>query len=555
MENANLETSDTKHEADVHQENATTTQLTKLKSPAPAEGTEKATRCKKHATKAHKSKSRSKSKKKKDSRKTEQSSTSESSESFSSSSSSEESDDDDDADTESESSDSEARRKKRRKARAKARKEKDAKKKKKSGSRKPAVESSTDDSSDDDDDDESSADEGVGKKSARAKVKAKAKAKARKAAQQKAEEEAEQDEVTQEDPNEARLKAVEAQLALLTQITGETGTPAAKRRARRALRAGLGGVASHDTEVDDALARKKGRGSKGKKNKRASKIAFKRVDQLWDSSIHNYKLTETIDDSGADEWDQYIFTVRRQFDWEHKYEATFVDIRSKPLKDSLQHVMEDVKGISLVQDTPSLDPNMLFLFLEEIRTYMGELKVAAKKEKKKARKAAAMRASHLKVLVKYLDKDFAETKKTLYPLLENDMITFDLLWALFKPNTVVYTPTYNDSEQPRCFKMEYATRESSFTKGTWYSVDGRYLEYDGKAFGMGTMYAEVSSFKGSRKISSLSCYPIKYHKNVEEFKAKLIERGKKFVALKGMNYRVHEGRVHLSPIIFGRKLT
>lgn len=192
---------------------------------------------------------------------------------------------------------------------------------------------------------------------------------------------------------------------------------------------------------------------------------------------------------------------------------------------------------------------MLFLYLEEMRSYMKELKVAGKKEKKKkARKAAILKAQNLKVLVKYLDKDFAETKKTLYPLLENNMITFDLLWALYKPNIIVYAPTYNDNDQPRAFRIEYATRESSLMSGIWYSVEGRYLEYDGKAFGMGSMHADVPSFKGSRKISSLACYPIKYHKNVEELKAKLIERGKKFVALKGMNYRFHKGKMYsISP--------
>ena len=69
---------------------------------------------------------------------------------------------------------------------------------------------------------------------------------------------------------------------------------------------------------------------------------LERVDQLWDQSIHNYKLTETIDDPDVDEFDQYIFTVRRKFDWEHKYQETLVDIRSKPLKEALKHIMADV---------------------------------------------------------------------------------------------------------------------------------------------------------------------------------------------------------------------
>lgn len=546
METAKLETSEMKHDEDAPQETGMASQLNKFKSSAGVDGAEKAACCKKHARKPRKSKSQLKSQRNK--KKVERSSDSEGSDtsSISSSLSLEEPDDSDhsDSDSDSDLSNSEERKKKRRKAKAKAKAKKQKEAKRKSRAKKSAMESSTDESSDTtDDDDESSANERTSKRSAKAKAKAKVKAK--KAAKQKAEEEAGPEPEVEEDPNEARLQAVEAQLARLGLAAADSGTLAAKRRARRALRAGLSNATSPEVDKNEEVSRKKVRSGKSKKNKRASKIAYKRVDQLWDSSIHNYKLTETVDDPDADEWDQYIFTVRRQFDWEHKYESTFVDVRSKPLKDALQHVMQDVKGVSLVQDTPSLDPNMLFLYLEEMRSYVKELKAAGKKEmKKKGRKAAILKAQNLKVLVKYLDQDFAKTKKTLYPLLENNMITFDLLWALFKPNIVVYTPTYNDNEEPRAFRIEYATRESSLMNGIWYSVEGRYLEYDGKAFGMGSMHADVPSFKGSRKISSLSCYPIKYHRNVEELKAKLIERGKKFVALKGMNYRFHKGKIY-----------
>lgn len=219
-----------------------------------------------------------------------------------------------------------------------------------------------------------------------------------------------------------------------------------------------------------------------------------------------------------------------------------MDIKSKPLRDALATVMDGVKGVSLVAETPVVDPNMLFLYLEEARAHMKVLKKLAKTEKKKkARKLAATKAAHLKVLIKYLDKDYAETKKTLYPLLESNMITFDLLWALFKPNVIAYTPTYGHTDEPRAFKIEYATKESSFMKGTWYVVEGKYLEYDGKTFGMGNMAAEVDSFKGARKITSLACYPLKYHRDAENLKTKLIERGKQFVALRGMNYRFHKG--------------
>jgi hypothetical protein len=263
---------------------------------------------------------------------------------------------------------------------------------------------------------------------------------------------------------------------------------------------------------------------------------------VWDSTIHNYKLTETVDDPDADGWDQYIFTVRRKFNWENKYLETVVDIKSKHLRDALGKVMDNVKGVSLVQEPAVVDPNMLFLYLEETRQYMKDLKRQARSEKKKkARKIAAAKAAHLKVLVKYLDTDYADIKKTLYPLLEANTITFDLLWALFKPNTIAYTPTYGNSDEPRAFKIEYAIKESSFMRGQWYSVEGRYLEYDGKDFGFGTMSAEVESFKGARKITSLACYPLQYHRDAEALRSRLVERGKRFVSLRGMNYRFHKG--------------
>ncbi|KAJ5216639.1 uncharacterized protein N7498_003046 [Penicillium cinerascens] len=322
-----------------------------------------------------------------------------------------------------------------------------------------------------------------------------------------------------------------------------------KRRKKRKVRSRKSNATDSDTDSSDdsdtdSVSSRDSDSSLDEKalRKLVTRLKLKKRAKLWDSTIHKYKLSETVDDPDADEWDQYIFTVRRKFNWENKYLETVVDIKSKHLRDALAKVMDGVKGVSLVQEPAIVDPNMLFLYLEETRQWMKDLKRQSRSEKKKkARKSAATKAAHLKVLVKYLDTDYADIKKTLYPLLEANTITFDLLWALFKPNTIAYTPTYGNSDEPRAFKIEYAIKESSFMKGQWYSVEGRYLEYDGKDFGFGTMSAEVESFKGARKITSLTCYPLQYHRDSEALRARLIERGKRFVALRGMNYRFHKG--------------
>ena len=256
-------------------------------------------------------------------------------------------------------------------------------------------------------------------------------------------------------------------------------------------------------------------------------------------------MTDTKEDEDAAIYDQYIFNVRRRFDWEGKYRSTVVDIKSKLLREALNSVMDGVKGISLVEETPAVDPNLLFLYLEDLRKALKQLKKRknkdGKKYKKKELRKNKEKVKHVKILLKYLDKDYAETKKTLYPMLESGLITFDLLWALYKPNTLAYTTTYGTVDEPRAFKIDYANKEIHFMKGEWYSIEGRYLEYDGKTWGMGTMEVEVPSFKGARKITSLACYPLKYHAEEDKIRKQLIERGKKFVSLQGVHYKHHEG--------------
>ncbi|KAL8932187.1 MAG: hypothetical protein Q9211_006469, partial [Gyalolechia sp. 1 TL-2023] len=463
--------------------------------------------CRKRS-KSHKSSKKSKPKE-------DASSPSESSSCSSSSGSESSSSESEESETSSSSSEEDAEAAKKRKIKAK--KARKLRERKKAKSRKHKE--STEEESDAESSDESEAEEEVKKKKKSKPRKKRRSKKSRK----------EETESTSEDADEeyglARTKAHLRSLNLR----------------RRGGRGAKGGRAQADEETLRKALKGKSK-DRGKKKKRGSKVDFVRVDQLWDSSIHNYKLTQTAEDADADEYDQYVFTVRRKFDWENKYTDTVVDIKSKSLKGALTHVMGAVKGVSFAEETPVVDPNMLFLYLEELRAHMKELKSQSKSEKKsKLRKAAAVKYSHVKVLIKYLDKDYADTKKTLYPLLESNTITFDLLWALFKSNEIAYCPTYSNPDEPRAFKIEYATKENSFMKGTWYNIEGRYLEYDGKQFGMGTMEVEVEQFKGPRKISSLACYPLKYHKDADSLRAKLIERGKKFVALKGMNYRFHKG--------------
>ncbi|KAK5121601.1 hypothetical protein LTR85_004773 [Meristemomyces frigidus] len=282
--------------------------------------------------------------------------------------------------------------------------------------------------------------------------------------------------------------------------------------------------------------------SKRKSSKKGDSPDYKRVDQLWDSTIHNYKLKESAEDDET-EFAEYAFLVRRCFNWENKYTETVVDIKSKQLRAVLAEVMKDCKSVSLEAEEPTIDPNILFLYLEELRTYYKKtVKTKIKAEKKrKAIKKLEQQKSLCKTLVSFIDEDYADTKKTLYPLLEAGNITFDLMWALFKPNEIAITSCYGAWDEARCFKVDYATKCCSMQRGEWYCIEGKYLEYDGKGFGYGDFEVDVEGFKGPRKITSLTTYPLKYHKDAEGMRKKIVERGEAFVAMDGMQYKFHKG--------------
>lgn len=111
--------------------------------------------------------------------------------------------------------------------------------------------------------------------------------------------------------------------------------------------------------------RHRGRGRRGDDDevteKTTTRPEFKRVDWVWDTDRYTYKLQDTAKASTDSQYEGYVFHVRRTFDHEGKYRKTFVDIKSKLLRECLQDVIKNINGVSLVDEIPKLDPNMLFL--------------------------------------------------------------------------------------------------------------------------------------------------------------------------------------------------
>ncbi|KAL7275470.1 hypothetical protein RUND412_001577 [Rhizina undulata] len=274
-----------------------------------------------------------------------------------------------------------------------------------------------------------------------------------------------------------------------------------------------------------------------KKSKvRASKREFKRLDELYNKNIHDFYLAEAsqVQLSKDDQWEEYVFVVRRRFDWQNKYQKTYIDIKSIELRGILRELMKDVSGIGLREEKPTVEPNILFNYLSELETQLEKARSAPSAEKNENL------ISHLALLVDYINSDYAATARRLYPLLEHDEITFDLLWALFLPNTLVYTVCAGSNE-PRCLKLDWGEQKETLERGRFFQLDCHYVDYDGKNFGKASAVLEIDEFRGSRRIDSLGVFPLAYHEDEETMRENLIQRGRKFGSLKGMHYKCYKG--------------
>lgn len=121
-------------------------------------------------------------------------------------------------------------------------------------------------------------------------------------------------------------------------------------------------------------------------------------------------------------------------------------------------------------------------------------------------------------------------------------MTFDLLWTLFPPNTLVYTSCVY-SEEPKCLVFDFG-EEKILKKGKFYVVQCRYLDFNGKVLGEVISNLLIPEFRGAKPITSLEAFPLKYHQEMAKVRSELIERGRRFASLSGIHHTAYQGLAH-----------
>lgn len=146
--------------------------------------------------------------------------------------------------------------------------------------------------------------------------------------------------------------------------------------------------------------------------------------------------------------------------------------------------------------------------------------------------------SHLKLLldaIKEPELDGSIATRDL--LIQRDAITFDQLWMIFEPGSIVISV----KDKVECaFKIvKPETRKNK--QGCWFVMDSICTDWDGETYGKGAVSLLIPAFTGAEKISELNVVPLSLHRQKERIISTLMKRGEKFQDLAAVKYKLYRG--------------
>ncbi|KAJ6019838.1 hypothetical protein N7522_000546 [Penicillium canescens] len=194
----------------------------------------------------------------------------------------------------------------------------------------------------------------------------------------------------------------------------------------------------------------------------ASTPHFKTVLETWDKEACKYKIAEPVEtSSGLDDYAEYAFVVRERVERNSEEVTHYIDIKLEGLRDILRVVLHHIKAISLMEDKPSIEQNVLFHFLPELDRCVENVDNSSDHD--------SAHAEHLRLLIDHLKQAYASISQRLESMLRHGHITYDLLWALFKPGCHAYT-TCIGTKEPRCVRFD-AGGEMTQNDETWWNLE------------------------------------------------------------------------------------
>ncbi|KAK8103198.1 P-loop containing nucleoside triphosphate hydrolase protein [Apiospora sp. TS-2023a] len=150
-------------------------------------------------------------------------------------------------------------------------------------------------------------------------------------------------------------------------------------------------------------------------------------------------------------------------------------------------------------------------------------------------------SAYSQLLYNIVEHELKEPMEEASDLCTKGVITFELLWTLFKPGDRVYSYV---NELDRFFVVT-----STEYYGPMFKVHAIHTDWNGHTFGFYATVLSIKAFSGTMKITDLNVHPSSYRTDESLMEDALRARGKKFYDLRGVQYKAYRA----SALLAGRK--
>ncbi|KIW74199.1 hypothetical protein Z517_12139 [Fonsecaea pedrosoi CBS 271.37] len=270
--------------------------------------------------------------------------------------------------------------------------------------------------------------------------------------------------------------------------------------------------------------------SKGSINE--AKALYSKKDQDGKDQWVTEEPVDVVEAAENEETAKFAFLVRKQksYDSRKKYDIHSIIVQSPWLKKSLGVILEDYPGI-----TTNLDR---LVFRAPFHPFVHRWdKLTSLLEEDNFEEDIAR--DHLKLFRDTLFEELENAIAAKIDLVKNEVVTFEYLWTIFEPQTLVYSM----SDGKECvFKLNSSSRVTDSRRGLeLLQLEVWSVDWDGDKFGQHVTYLSNYEFPGTTPITSLQAYPLKFHPEKEQLMHRLVARGKLFERLAGYHYKAYRG--------------
>jgi hypothetical protein len=228
-----------------------------------------------------------------------------------------------------------------------------------------------------------------------------------------------------------------------------------------------------------------------------------------------------------EESEKFAIVVRnvKSNDSRKKLEADSIIVQSPLLKAALGEILAKYPGVAcklkrLVFDAP-FEP---FVHRwDEFDKYMQRSDLDA------------TTSEHMAVLHDILKYEIGDDIDAYKDYVTRGVISFQHLWMIFQPGRVVLSAHKGHMSAFELDETEYIDENDQGKK--FLRLCCSCVDYSGKDFGRCQENIDIPVFLGTKKITGLNAFPLKFHENQETVRQDLVKRGQIFENLASYHYK------------------